>query len=261
MFAAERHRLIGALVDSQSRVTVGELADKFDITKETVRRDLAVLEELGYLRRVHGGAVAVNKASITEQSLGTRQLQRHDQKLRIARKALSLVPTGAAASAVIDAGTTTELLAELLTSEADGRHDQLLVITHAVPIAYRISTASQLQLEMVGGRVRGLTSAGIGATTLERFAALRPDIAFIGANGIHAAFGLSTPDPLEAAVKTAIVRSARRVVALIDSSKLDEETLVRFAGLEEIDTLITDSAPAGSLTEALEQADVEVVVA
>ncbi|WP_336715901.1 DeoR/GlpR family DNA-binding transcription regulator [Arthrobacter sp. USHLN218] len=260
MFAAERHRLIGALVDTQGRVTVGELADKFDITKETVRRDLAMLEELSQLRRVHGGAVAVHKASTSEQSLDTRQLQRHDEKLRIARQALALVPAGAA-SAVIDAGTTTELLAELLTSEPNGRHDDLLVITHAVPIAYRISTGSQLQLEMVGGRVRGLTSAGIGAATLERFAALRPDIAFIGANGIHASFGLSTPDPLEAAVKTAIVRSARRVVALIDSSKLDEETLVRFAGLEEIDTLITDKEPAGPLAGALEQADVEVVVA
>jgi len=260
MFAAERHRLIGALVDAQGRVTVGELAGKFDITKETVRRDLAVLEEQGTLRRVHGGAVTAGKASTSEQSLGTRQLQRHEEKLRIARAALALVPTGAA-STVIDAGTTTELLAELLIAEPHGRHDQLLVITHAVPIAYRISTASKLQLEMVGGRVRGLTSAGIGATTLEQFAALRPDIAFIGANGLHASFGLSTPDPLEAAVKTAIVRSARRVVALIDSSKFDEETLVRFAGLEEIDTVITDSEPAGNLTEALEQADVEVVLA
>lgn len=260
MFAAERHRKIGELVAAKNRATVGELADRFDITKETVRRDLATLEQQGVLRRVHGGAVAAGRASTSEQSLGSRQLQRHEEKQRIARKALELIPAGPA-SLVIDAGTTTEQLAELLASESNGRHEDLLVITHAVPIAFRISTGSKLQLEMIGGRVRGLTSAGIGARTLEQFAALRPDIAFIGANGIDAGFGLSTPDALEAAVKTAIVRCARRVVALVDSSKLEEETLVRFAGLEEIDTLITDTAPPAALAEALEAADVEVVVA
>jgi DeoR family fructose operon transcriptional repressor len=87
------------------------------------------------------------------------------------------------------------------------------------------------------------------------------DIAFVGANGIAAGFGLSTPDVDEAAVKTAIVRSARRVVLLADSSKFSEETLISFANLEDIDALITDRAPRGSLADALSDADVEVIVA
>lgn len=90
---------------------------------------------------------------------------------------------------------------------------------------------------------------------------LRPDIAFVGANGIHATFGLSTPDPEEAAVKAAFVTSARRVVALADSSKLDAETLVQFATLKDVDTLITDSEPSAELTAALADAGVDVVIA
>ena len=90
---------------------------------------------------------------------------------------------------------------------------------------------------------------------------LRPDLAFVGCNGIHAAFVLSTPDPIEAVVKTAIIQTSRRVVVLCDSAKHDQETLMRFASLDEIDTLITDRAPGPELAAALEEADVEVVIA
>ncbi len=113
----------------------------------------------------------------------------------------------------------------------------------------------------MGGRVRAPTSAAVGSGTVVRFGRLRADVAFVGANGVSAGFGLSTPDADEAAVKAAIVRSARRVVLLVDSSKFDEETLVSFASLEDIDALITDSAPTGALAAAFADADVEVVIA
>lgn len=261
MFAEERHRLIGGLVTTKGRVTVAELSGRFEITRETVRRDLAQLEQVGVLRRVHGGAVAAGKASTSEESLSARTSRNHAEKERIAAKALGLLPVGEA-SVVLDAGTTTELLAGLMADQLSReRAAELLVITHAVPIAYRISSAASFQLEVIGGRVRGLTSAAIGNRTVVQLEALRPDIAFVGANGVDASFGLSTPDPLEAAVKSTIVRCARRVVVLADSTKLDQEALVRFAGLDEVDTLVTDREPEAGLAAALEAADVEVVVA
>jgi DeoR family fructose operon transcriptional repressor len=154
------------------------------------------------------------------------------------------------------------LLADTMTARLPaGRAAELLVLTHAVPVAYRISTSPDFQLETIGGRVRGLTSAAIGNTTIDQFSALRPDIAFVGANGIAAGFGLSTPDPLEAAVKSTIVKCARRVVVLADSTKFGQETLIRFAELEAVDALVTDAAPPAELAAALEAADVEVVLA
>ena len=90
---------------------------------------------------------------------------------------------------------------------------------------------------------------------------LRPDVAFVGTNGVSAGFGLSTPDPDEAAVKRAIVRSARRVVVVADSDKLGRELLVSFAPLTQVDVLVTDAAPDAPLATALADADVEVWLA
>ena len=116
-------------------------------------------------------------------------------------------------------------------------------------------------LTVIGGRVRGLTAAAVGADTVRAIEAMRPDVAFVGTNGLSAAFGLSTPDPDEAAVKRAIVRSARRVVVVADADKLGRELLVGFAPLSDIDVLVTDAAPDGELSAALADADVEVWLA
>ena len=258
MFAEERHRLIVGQLEADGKVTVAELAQRFDITRETVRRDLAQLESENYLRRVHGGAVAITEASTREESYVVRTAIHSEPKARIAQRALSLLPVSDA-SVVIDAGTTTEILAERMLKSAAG--NGLVVITHALPIAAALVHSPDIALELIGGRVRGITGASSGARTVQEYSQYRADIAFIGTNGLHAGFGLSTPDPLEAAVKRALVASARRVVLLADGSKFDQETLVCFARLEEIDTLVTDQQPGEQLAAALEAADVEVVIA
>jgi DeoR family fructose operon transcriptional repressor len=284
VFAEERQQKIAELVTGTGRVSVTMLAERFRITTETIRRDLATLETAGTVRRVHGGAVAADRFSTSEESINERTIQRPDQKLRIAQAALALIPQGKSGSILLDAGSTTEALADLLsrrpavvhsgaaasgtaTSAASGTPHantsgpELVVITHAVPIAARLASAPGIALQLLGGRVRGLTQAAVGQATVDSAQRLRPDIAFIGTNGIHASFGLSTPDPEEAAVKAAFVHSARRIVVLADSSKLDAETLVQFASLKDLDTLITDSEPGPELTAALTDAGVDVVIA
>lgn len=268
VFAEERQQKIAELVAGSGRVSVTLLAERFSITTETVRRDLAALENAGTVRRVHGGAVAADRFSTTEESITERAIQRPDQKIRIAEAALALIPRNSPASVLMDGGTTTEVLAEMLArrtavepSDGNGPHHELVVITHAVPIASKLSNVPGIALQILGGRVRGITQVAVGQATVSAAARIRPDIAFIGTNGIHATFGVSTPDPEEAAVKAAFVQSARRIVVLADSSKLDTETLVQFASLKDLDTLITDSEPGPELAAALEDAGVDVVVA
>ncbi|MFJ4228383.1 DeoR/GlpR family DNA-binding transcription regulator [Paenarthrobacter nicotinovorans] len=263
MFAEERQQLISALVAERGRVSVTDLADRFSITTETIRRDLAALEVSGNLRRVHGGAVPSDRLSTREESILERAVQRQAEKLRIASAALALIPEPTTGSILLDAGSTTETLAELLAQRTPSANstEELVVITHAIPIAGKLSSTQGIALQILGGRVRGLTQAAVGQSTVEAAYRLRPDIAFVGTNGIHPVFGLSTPDPEEAAVKAAFVKSARRVVALADSSKLDAETLVQFATLKDVDTLITDQQPSAELSAALADAGVDVVVA
>ncbi|MBO1269300.1 DeoR/GlpR family DNA-binding transcription regulator [Arthrobacter cavernae] len=260
MFAEERQQLISGLVGERGRVSVTELADRFSITTETVRRDLAALETEGKVRRVHGGAVSSDRLSTREESIFERTIQRKLEKLRIADAALAMIPESG--SILLDAGSSTETLAEVLAQRntTAGPDGELVVITHAIPIAGKLSNTPGIALQILGGRVRGLTQAAVGQATVEAAYKLRPDIAFVGANGIHPGFGLSTPDPEEAAVKAAFVKSARRVVVLADSSKLDAETLVQFAALKDVDTLITDNTPSAELSAALADAGVDVVI-
>lgn len=267
MFAEERQQLIVGLITASGRASVTDLAERFSITTETVRRDLAALEAAGSVRRVHGGAVSPDRFSTNEESILVRTDQRQPEKTRIAEAALALIPQDRTGSILIDAGSTTEALAELLaartaaTTALSEPAAELVVITHSLPVAAKLSGEPGIALHLLGGKVRGITQAAVGQSTVEAARRLRPDIAFIGTNGIHAAFGLSTPDPEEAAVKAAFVQSARRIVVLADASKLDAETLVQFASLKDLDTLITDTKPSQDLADALADAGVEVVVA
>ena len=259
MYATERQELIERLLVDDGRVSVVELARRFDVTTETVRRDLDQLESTGALRRVHGGAVPRDRASTTESSLSERLQRQGSAKTAIGRRALDALGDDFRGSIFLDAGTTTAALAALLAPRlASGSID---VVTHALSLAHALSAVPNSSLTVIGGRVRGLTAAAVGADTVRAIESLRPDVAFIGTNGVSAGFGLSTPDPDEAAVKRAIVRSARRIVVVADAEKLGRDLLVGFAPLADVDVLVTDAAPDPELTAALEEAGVEVWIA
>ncbi len=167
--------------------------------------------------------------------------------------------TGVIALAVPDLSFS--YFAELARWEPATPGATVTVITNSVPIASTLQHSGHVELHLLGGRVRGVTSAAVGTATVEQIGALRPDIAFVGTNGLSAGFGLSTPDEYEAAVKGAYVLAARRSVVLADAAKHGVEALMRFARLDEIDTLVTDQEPPADLAGALTDADVEVVVA
>jgi DeoR family fructose operon transcriptional repressor len=253
MYAEERHQAIAELVASRGRVAVTELASHFDVTTETVRRDLSQLERLKLLRRVHGGAVSMRSVTMLEAQLPDRDLAQSDEKERIARVAATLLPEGGC-TLLLDAGSTTVRLAGLLPPT-----EHWTVITHAVPIAALLAGLPHVDLHLLPGRVRPLTQAAVGQTTVEAIRQLRADLVFIGTNGISARHGLSTPDPEEAATKRALIGSAQRVVALTDSTKVGQERTVRFADLEDVDLLVTDDGIAEADVKAFEAAGLEVV--
>jgi DeoR family fructose operon transcriptional repressor len=262
MYATERQDAIAATLQSSGRVSVAELATEFDVTTETVRRDLDALEAAGVLRRVHGGAVPAGRSSLVELSVEEREGQHGAAKSAIARAAMRLLPATFTGSIALDAGTTCgAVAAELARRQPSEPGATITVITNSVPIAATLQHSPHVELHLLGGRVRGVTSAAVGTATVEQIGALRPDIAFIGTNGISADFGLSTPDEYEAAVKGAYVVAARRSVVVADAAKHGVEALMRFARLDEVDTVVTDQVPPADLAVALRDADVEVVVA
>ncbi|WP_194398154.1 DeoR/GlpR family DNA-binding transcription regulator [Microbacterium atlanticum] len=256
MYATERHEQIELLLAAQGRVSVVDLAERFDVTTETVRRDLDHLESAGALRRVHGGAVGRERASTREPSLAERERRHGSAKAAIGRRALDALGPHFSGSVFLDAGTTTGAVAAALAPRLATTHIE--VVTHSLTLGHSLAGAPGASLSLIGGRIRGLTAAAVGADTVRAIGSLRPDVAFIGTNGVSARFGLSTPDPDEAAVKRAIVRAAQRVVVVADADKLGAELLVGFAPLSDIDVLVTDAAPDADLAVALADAEVEV---
>ena len=255
MYAEERQQAIARLVTERGRMSVNQLAREYDVTTETVRRDLSSLERMGLVRRVHGGVVPPSSLSLIEAGLRERDQVNTDAKERIARAALDQLPPPGG-TILIDAGSTTSRLASLLPPD-----HELTVITHGVPIAARLAGQRQIDLRLLPGRVRRTTQAAVGSDTVEALSHLRVDVAFLGTNGVTAEHGLTTPDSDEAAVKRALVSSGRRVVALADASKFGVETAVRFATPGEIDVVVTDSDLSTTDRRALTKAGVEVVLA
>jgi DeoR family fructose operon transcriptional repressor len=243
------------LVTQRGRLSVAAVAEQFGVTTETVRRDFAILERARMLRRVHGGAVPVGALARVEMGLGERTGRLTEQKSAIAKAALDLLP-GADGSIIHDGGTTTAALADLLPADR-----RLVAVTNAVPIAGQLANASGVTLHLLGGRVRGVTQCAVGEAALRELDELRVDVAFLGTNGITADHGFTTPDAAEATVKRAMARAGQRVIVLADSSKLNLETLVRFAAPEDVDVLVTDDSADRETLAALEAAGVEIIVA
>ena len=234
MYAPERHQQIVARARAEGRVDVLSLARELDVTPETVRRDLTALERHGLVRRVHGGAIPVERLGF-ERGLSDRESLLAAEKDRIAKAALDLLPDGG--SIILDAGTTTVRLAQQLPDDRE-----LTVVTHALPVATALAGNPRITLHLVGGTVRGRTLAAVGSWALRDLADIHADVAFLGTNGLTVEHGLTTPDLAEAAVKQALIAAAARVVVLADHTKIGRADFAHVAPLSQVDTVVTDTA-------------------
>lgn len=235
------------------RVEVAALAELLAVTPETVRRDLTALEGRGGLRRVHGGAIPVERLEV-EPTLATRTSRLTEEKRRIAGRAVEELP--AEGTVILDAGSTTLALVDRIP-----RHARLTIITNSVAAATRLTGYTNVTLYVLGGRIRGVTGAAVGQWAVSALADITVDVAFLGTNGFSAARGLTTPDQSESLVKAAMVRAARRRVLLSDATKSGDDHLHRFADVADIHLLITDSGLDADVAAEMTTLGPEVVLA
>jgi len=251
MYAEERQQAILRRARAEGRVDVVGLAEELAVTTETVRRDLTVLERAGVVRRVHGGAIPIERLGF-EPGLATRDAVMTGEKDRIAKAALAQLP--AEGSVIIDAGSTTGRLVEALPTDRE-----LTVVVNSPPLAATLATRANVTVLMLGGRVRGRTLATVDEWALAPLSQLCVDVAFMGTNGLSLAHGLTTPDLAEAAVKRAMIGAARRTVLLADHTKFGNDCLARFGVLGDVDVLVTDTGLDDDTAADYEQAGVRVV--
>jgi DeoR family fructose operon transcriptional repressor len=251
MYAEERQEAILGRAREHGSVDVDGLSVGFGVSAETIRRDLKALEREGLVRRVHGGAIAIERLSM-ESPVAERDRINIAEKTAIAQEALNFIPENGAI--LLDAGSTTARLAcALPTSLA------LTVVTNSPAIALLLAPQEAFTVMLLGGRLRSRTLAAVDDWALYATTQIHVDVAFMATNGLSVKRGLTTPDPAEATTKKAMISAARRVILLADHSKVGHDYFARFCDLSDVDLFITDSGLSDGSTATLIQAGLDVV--
>lgn len=252
MYAEQRQRKILEVIESTGRVSVSGAAKQFDVTTETIRRDLDHLASRMLVVRVHGGAVAVRTA-IAEPDMPTRLATNMAEKSRIGAAAAEFISGRAPTTLLVDAGSTTGAVIPLLPADVGP------IITNGIPIA-QAAIDRLFEVHILPGQVRAVTHAAVGAETVCALRGLRPEIALLGCNGMGD-YGFTTPNLDESEVKKAMTEQAAYRVMLADSSKAGRRQLATFATLDRIDMLITDTGLSDEYVSLFTDKGIEVIQA
>lgn len=248
----ERQTLILDILYNKERVEVDRLAAKFNVSQETIRRDLTALAERGLLRKVHGGAVRFQTAQ--EDTFTLRSQVNHAAKARVGRYTARFINDGD--SLFLNAGTTTAVFAEQL-----GEKEELTIVTNCARIADTLWNYERgHKIFLLGGLYNGTDTETNGSLLLNQIQNFRVDHAVLTIGAISKQGGLMEYRVEAAEIVRAMIQNAQRVIAIADSAKLDRSALFKIGDLHVIDRLVTDVLPSNQLTEALLEDGVELHV-
>jgi DeoR family glycerol-3-phosphate regulon repressor len=238
-----RQSQIVDIARADGRVVVDDLAQRFDVTLQTIRRDLTELSDAGLLDRVHGGAVP--RRGVTNLGYGERRLMNAQAKAAIARVCAAAIPENC--SIILNLGTTTEAVARALLS-----HRNITVITNNMNVANILVDNPGCDIMVAGGALRRSDGGLVGELTTQFFEQFKVDYAVIGASALDADGDLLDFDLAEVRVSKTIIRQARQVFVVCDHSKLGRSAPARLASLSEVGAVFTDQPLPEGLARACE---------
>jgi DeoR family transcriptional regulator of aga operon len=251
----QRRAQIAELVRQSGAVRVAELAERFQVSEVTIRNDLVQLEKQGQIIRDRGGALPLDHARELTSLLAVEQRSQLQmaEKQRIARAAAQLVSPGD--TILMDAGTTVVEMAPHLAGITP-----LTVVTNALNVALAVSAKTDARVILLGGNLSRESSSTLGPIAEHTLGELLVQKAFLGTQAFDLENGFTDTTMEIAQVKRAMIRAARRVILLTDSSKLGQSGFIKVAPLNAVQTLITDTGLPDDARAALERSGVEVVV-
>ncbi|QFR34825.1 DeoR/GlpR family DNA-binding transcription regulator [Ancylobacter sp. TS-1] len=247
---SSRQQDILVLARAQGRVSVEDLSARFEVSPQTIRKDLNDLCVRRLMSRVHGGAVVAS--GVENLAYEARRAMALGAKRAIAEAAAAMVPNRA--SLFINIGTTTEEVARALAD-----HEDMLVITNNLNVATLLYRHPKIELIMAGGPVRHADGAVIGSSAVDFVRQFRVDYAVIGASAIEEDGTLLDFDYREVQVARAIIDNARQVILVADRSKLERTAPVRIGSIGEIDTFVTDTVSSPELRNVCQREQVELI--
>jgi DeoR family glycerol-3-phosphate regulon repressor len=243
---------IVTLVRQRGYMSIEALAQHFDVTPQTIRRDINDLSAQDLLQRHHGGA-GLN-SSVHNTAYAARQVHALNEKRRIAELCASHIPFDT--SLFINIGTTNEEVARALL-----HHGGLRVITNNLNVAAILCENRSSEVIVAGGVVRSVDRAIIGEATIDFVRQFRVDVGIIGISGIDADGTLLDFDYREVRVAQAIIENSRQVFLVVDHSKFERRPMVRLGHLSQLDAVFTDKMPPQPICDILAQHDVKLHIA
>jgi Transcriptional regulators of sugar metabolism len=247
----ERRNQLAQILMWEGSLRVNEMANKFSVSTETIRKDISYLEEIGIAKKSHGGALIINDGIFSHFS--TRSVRNVDAKNRIAAKALEYIPENGVI--FIDIGSTAMTIAKQLIS-----HSNLSIITNSLVVANILSNSSN-PVYVLGGRLNGANMSLLGLWAIDALNSINPDVAFLGTSGFQDFSGPTTGSFDESEARKKVVQISKKSIVIADSSKFHEKTgLVSYSSWDDIDMLITDNgAPKESLESLKENLQIVAV--
>ncbi len=231
MLSEERFSAILEILKQQKTISVSKLSEILKISESTVRRDIIALNEMGKLKKIHGGAMAIKqKFTSTEPSVNIRATQNTAEKKSIARYASTLINDDD--FIFIDAGTTTEKMIDFIENKS------AVFVTNGIVHAKKLIQKG-LKAYIIGGELKLSTEAVIGSQAVNTINNYNFTKSFVGTNGISLSSGYTTPDPEEALIKSAAINHSYVSFVLADSSKFDIVSSVTFAKISQA-CIVTD---------------------
>jgi DeoR family fructose operon transcriptional repressor len=251
MLAEERRLKLIEWTRSEGRLDATDAASKLSVAVETVRRDLDILQRRGVVRRVHGGAISLERYT-KEYTIPERYDRNPREKQALADLAAAYIPKEGCI--FVDGGTTTECLAPHLRDRPN-----LLVVTNSITLAHKISDTST-KVKILGGQIRPATLSSVGAKTVADLSELNAVASFIGTNGISIQGGVTAFDTDEAMVKKTMMKNSIERFLLADAGKFGSSYPARFANFEDFDRLVTNVTTHEEFIEAFTNAGVEIAL-
>jgi len=251
MLIEERRQHVLSKIETDGRVLVSELSDALGISRITIRKDLDNLEGRGLVQRTHGGALAPQSSSIVDPTLKEKEQHQFKEKRRIADAAVKLVREGQCV--LLDSGTTTTAIARALLG-----FQNLTIVTNAVNIAAELAT-SNFEVILTGGTLRKNSFSLVGPLAEEMLGEISADILFLGVDGFDPTYGITTPNVLESRVNRAMVKAAKRVVAVCDSTKFSHRSLALIVPPSAIHSVVTDTGISDDDAELLRAAGIDII--
>ncbi|MDH4413943.1 MAG: DeoR/GlpR family DNA-binding transcription regulator [Rhizobium sp.] len=251
MLTEQRRRLILEVLTRDGRAVAGELARLWEVSEDTIRRDMRDMASAGLLKRVHGGALPIT-APLPD--LSARRALATDEKRRLAAAAMRLISPGQVV--FLDGGTTTAEIARQIPLDM-----ALTVVTHAPTIAAELERHAAIEIVLIGGRIYRHSMVAVGPTALAAIERIRPHVFFLGATAAHPTEGLSTGDFEEAAIKRRVLERSLATYCPLTSDKLDSISPFGIVPLCDVTGLIVSAETPDNVLDGYRAAGAEMILA